>query len=160
MKQKPIIGRPKKDLDLDQFEKMAALGCPMYEIAEFFKMSDDTLRTRVEEISGQTFSVVYKRARAQGNISLRAAQFKKAIEKEDSVMLKWLGMQRLGQTDKSVNLEMQLQVPAIIERLNGEIIELGKLRKDEFNDHRGSGEQLDREAGPVELDSDAKSDRG
>lgn len=157
-KEKPKMGRPKKELDLDQFKKFAAIGCPIVEIADFFKMTDDTLRTRIEEMTGETFSAVLKEARAQGHISIRAKQHQKALE-GDSVMLKWVGMNRLGQSDRAVNVELQLQQPAIIERLTGEIIELGKLRKDEINDSRGGRVELDSQRGPVQFDNNAESDQ-
>lgn len=155
----PKLGRPKKELDLDQFKQWAALGSPVVEIADFFKMSDDTLRRRVEELSGESFAAVLKEARAHGNMQIRAVQHKKAVE-GDSVMLKWVGMNRLGQSDRAINVEMQLQQPAIIERLTGEIIELGKLRRDEFNVDSGRGGfELDAQGGSVSLDNDAQGDQ-
>lgn len=88
-------------------------------------MDADTLALRVKEIYGRRFSEVFKEKKKAGTISLRAAQFQKAIKEKNPTMQIWLGKQYLGQTDK-IDASVQLQRPAIIKKLSGEIEILGK----------------------------------
>lgn len=85
-------GRPPLNLDTEQVEELAKLGCTYDEIAAVLKCSADTLSRR--------YSDVIENGRQRGNESLRRKQFELAM-KGDRVMLIWLGKQRLGQSEKS-----------------------------------------------------------
>lgn len=86
-------GRPKKTIDYETVEKLAALQCTQQEIASFLKVSADTLQ-RDERFCG-----LYKEAIDKGRMSLRRHQWR-ALEAGNSTMLVWLGKQYLGQRDK------------------------------------------------------------
>lgn len=104
------MGRPRKEIDKDQFEKLCYLQCTLSEIASFFSCSEDTIenwakRTYVDDAGkSMTFSEVYKIHSAGGKISLRRWQFKMA--EHNVSMAIWLGKQLLGQRE---NLDMSVE---------------------------------------------------
>lgn len=84
------VGRPRKELDINQIKTLAEIGCTCSEIAAVMSCSENTLRAN--------FCDIIKSGVESGNASLRHHQFKAA--KAGSVaMLIWLGKQRLGQRD-------------------------------------------------------------
>lgn len=97
-------GRPKKNIDKDQFEKLCKLQCTIDEVCGFFEVCPDTLEKWCKKTYGRgmTFSKVFQEKRAGGMISLRKAQFK--LAEKSPAMAIWMGKQYLGQTDK---LEMR-----------------------------------------------------
>ncbi|MGI4871507.1 MAG: hypothetical protein ACRYFX_10050 [Janthinobacterium lividum] len=92
-------GRPAIKINLSEAVKLCHLGCTLREVAGFFECSEDTVQRVIKEERGQTFSEFYDMHSAGGDISLRKAQFQKAIS-GDVKMLIFLGKQRLGQTEK------------------------------------------------------------
>ena len=84
------MGRKPKPIDGEQVFKLARLDCTMQEIADFFGCHVDTIRDR--------FPDELARARAAGKISLRRAQFKRAVQDRSDTMLIHLGKNRLGQS--------------------------------------------------------------
>ena len=93
-------GRPKKDFDIVQFEELCRIQCTEIEIAAVMKIDVDTLNARCKEIYGHTFSDVYAEKREGGKTSLRRAQWKSAIEGNNTAMQIFLGKNMLGQADK------------------------------------------------------------
>ena len=91
-------GRPRKNIDAEQFNKLYGLQCTEEEIAAFFDCSVDTIENFCKREFKMTFSEIYKRKRDYGKISLRRSQWKLA-EKYPSMAI-FLGKQFLGQTDK------------------------------------------------------------
>ncbi len=94
------MGRPKKEFNLKQFEKLCGIQATKSEIAHWFDMSEDTVENKCAEFYQSTFSAIYKKFSEGGKISLRRAQFKKALD-GNVPMLIWLGKQVLGQKDKA-----------------------------------------------------------
>lgn len=93
------MGRPKIQLNWDDFDDLCAKFCTLEEIAGYFDCSADTVEIRVKEQFGCTFSEHYKRKCSPGKVSLRRKQFELAMA-GDKTMLIWLGKQYLGQTEK------------------------------------------------------------
>ena len=86
------MARPKKyNIDVDQVEKLAGLGCTNTEIAAFFGCSKDLI--------GKSYSTNVTKGKENGKIRLRQWQMKSA-QKGNVAMLIWLGKQILGQSDK------------------------------------------------------------
>lgn len=81
------------------FENLCGMWCTEVEIADFFDVDEDTLNTWCKKTYGTTFSETYKKKSSKGNISLRRAQLKTAVEKLNPTMMIWLGRQYLGQRD-------------------------------------------------------------
>lgn len=92
------LGRPFKEIDQEQFEKLCALQCTQVEIADFFKCSVDTVNDWCKRTYGCLYSEIYNKYASIGKISLRRLQWKQA--ENSSRMSIWLGKQYLGQSDK------------------------------------------------------------
>lgn len=87
-------GKTKRIVFDNDVYKLAAMGCTDREIANWFDMSESTLR--------YNFSSVMEKARVNLKQSLRQAQLKLALS-GNAVMLIWLGKNILGQSDTPNN---------------------------------------------------------
>ncbi len=94
------MGRPVKEINWSEFEKLCALQCTLSEIAAWFCCSEDTIERRVEEEYGQTFAEVFSQKKKFGRISLRRTMFQKAQE-GNATLLIWLSKQHLGMKEKT-----------------------------------------------------------
>ena len=92
------MGRPRKEIKKDTFEKLCAMMCTEEELCGFFGISDKTLNRWCRETYGGTFSEIYKNLTADGKISLRRYQFR--LAERSTAMAIFLGKQYLGQRDK------------------------------------------------------------
>ena len=92
-------GRPRTEIDKDQFEKLCGLMCTQEEIADFFRCSPDTISRWCEREYKSGFAETYKKLCMPGKISLRRYQF--ALAKKSAAMAIFLGKNYLGQTDKT-----------------------------------------------------------
>lgn len=92
-------GRPRKEIDKKIFENLCGIQCTQEEICAFLEVSDKTLTAWCKCTYGKSFSEVFSEKRGLGKISLRRAQYEKALE-GNPTMLIWLGRQYLGQVDK------------------------------------------------------------
>lgn len=91
-------GRPFKEIDKAQFEKLCELQCTMPEVMCFFDVSDKTLENWCRRTYDMTFSEVFKIKRQAGMVSLRRAQFR--LAQKSAAMAIFLGKNYLGQIDK------------------------------------------------------------
>ena len=91
-------GRPRIEIDKEQFKSLCGIQCTLAEIASFFKCSDDTIERWCKRELKITFAEAFKKYSASGKISLRRWQFKMA--EHNVSMAIWLGKQWLGQTEK------------------------------------------------------------
>jgi len=91
-------GRPKIEIDWEDFDKLCAIQATLTEIANFLGCSEDTVERRCHEVHGVTFAEHYKNKSAGGKTSLRRKQFQVALG-GNVPMLIWLGKQHLGQKD-------------------------------------------------------------
>ena len=99
MAKKNLGGRPKKyDIDKEQVEKLAALGCTNSEIASFFGCSKDLI--------SKSYSTNVTKGKERGKTRLRQMQWRSA-EKGSVSMQIWLGKQVLGQADKQEITEVK-----------------------------------------------------
>lgn len=99
---KNVGGRPRKEIDWDELAKLCKILCTIEEICSILDIDEVTLNTRIREKGYGGFSAYYKTHSANGKMSLRRVQWKKALEDENTTMQIWLGKQYLGQSD---NLE-------------------------------------------------------
>ena len=110
MASKKKIGRPLKEIDKVQFEKLCNLQCTLLEIAGFFNCSDDTIERWCKRTYKTTFAECCKTFSQGGKIALRRTQFKRA--ERSAAMAIFLGKQYLGQTDKTeMDVNTQIQNP-------------------------------------------------
>lgn len=92
------MARPRKEINIEHFQKLCELQCTLQEIAGFFDVSEDTIERWCKRELKMSFADVFKKYGAKGKISLRRAQFKLA-EKNASMAI-FLGKNYLGQTDR------------------------------------------------------------
>lgn len=90
-------GRPKKEINKEQFESLCNIQCTLTEIASVFSCSEDTIERWCKRTYKMTFAESFKVYSAGGKISLRHTQFNMA--KTNVAMAIWLGKQYLGQRD-------------------------------------------------------------
>jgi len=88
----------KIELDPANVETLASYDCTLEEIANGLGVSADTLERRRKDHPEIADAIV--RGRARIRTSLRKAQLKSAIKDGNPQMLKWMGAQMLGQSDK------------------------------------------------------------
>ncbi len=95
----PKLRGPTEQADFDNFEALLKMQCTLEEVAAFFDCDVKTIQARVEEHYGMKFSQVSSIKRDAGKISLRRAQWNKAIG-GNIPMLIWLGKQYLAQSER------------------------------------------------------------
>lgn len=93
-------GRPRKEIDKIQFEKLCSLQCTLNEIAGVMECSEDTIERWCNRVYDMNFADVYKKYSAAGKMSLRRAQFR--LAEKSAVMAIFLGKNYLGQSDNVV----------------------------------------------------------
>ena len=91
------MGRPLFVVEWDKVDAMAAIDCTQEEIASVLGCDIATLNRASKRERKITFAEYLGQKRLAGNVSLRRAQWKKAVEERDKTLLIWLGKQRLGQ---------------------------------------------------------------
>lgn len=93
-----IVGRGarQKVVPPDDVYRLATMGCTDRDIAEWFDISESTLR--------YNFSSFLQRARSQLKQRLRQAQLKAAFD-GNSALLIWLGKQYLDQREQPINTD-------------------------------------------------------
>ena len=90
------MGRPKKIIDPEQIRSLARLGCTWDEIASVLQIARGTFSARMKE---KKYREAYDRGIAEGNTSLRRAQYDSAVGGNASMLI-WVGKNRLGQADR------------------------------------------------------------
>lgn len=91
------VGRPRKKIDKENFERLCALQCTKAEVAAFFDCGKATIDRFCQATYGTNFENVFAEKRQVGFISLRRAQFR--IAERNAVMAIFLGKNYLGQSD-------------------------------------------------------------
>ncbi len=136
-----VTGRPKKEFSPEQFEALCRMWCTESEICSFFATTDKTLSKWLKRQYKMTFSEAYKKFSEEGNISLRRAQFKSAIDRENVTMQIWLGKQYLGQSEEfHVKAENKMEYDPLssafkeLEEMNGAVDAKLKVQQEATTD--------------------------
>ena len=90
-------GRPRKEIDRLNFEKLCGMQCTLDEISGFFDCSSDTIERWCKREYKEGFADTFKKYSASGKVSLRRCQFK--LAEKSAAMAIFLGKNYLGQTD-------------------------------------------------------------
>jgi len=103
---KETRGRPAhefSDLELEQVKRLAEIQCTVKEIAHVMGCSTDTIKRKYMDTvhAGQS----------EGKIKLRRAQWRNAIEENNTTMQIWLGKNMLGQSDNPVDEDSNQILP-------------------------------------------------
>lgn len=97
-----IVGRDQVVVPPEEVIKLASIGCKDHEIADWFGISNDTLR--------YNFAAELVKGRETLKQSLRRSQIKLALS-GNAVMLIWLGKNLLGQSDNPTNTDDRQPLP-------------------------------------------------
>lgn len=92
------MGRPRKEINWLEVEKLCQLQCTQEEIAWFCDVSLDTIERHCLIEFEATFAEYYKQKKGVGKIALRKAQWQSAIGGNVTMQI-WLGKQLIGQTE-------------------------------------------------------------
>ena len=85
------MGRPRKELDISQFENLCALQCTKAEICAWFDVTDKTLESWCKRTYKMGFSEVFKQKRGKGVISVRRALYQNATQRGNTTaQIFWL----------------------------------------------------------------------
>ena len=95
-------GRPRKEIDKTNFEKLCGLFCTLDEIAGFFDCSEDTIERWCKREYKQSFAEISAKKRGLGKISLRRAGLE--LAKKNAAVHIFYCKNYLGMTD-SVAIE-------------------------------------------------------
>jgi hypothetical protein len=110
------MGRPKKEFDPQEIYQMAKEGCSVDDIATELGCSDNHIYNHYYD--------VFKEGQAAGRRAIHRKQFDKAMD-GDAGMLRWLGANRLGQSDKVHQTNGVQEIEVVIRKPlkadNGEI---------------------------------------
>lgn len=90
-------GRPRKEINRDDFEKLCGIMCTLEEVATFFDCSEDTIERFCKREYKQTFADVSKKKQNLGKISLRRAQFQ--LAKKNATMNIFMSKNVFGMSD-------------------------------------------------------------
>ena len=96
------MGRPRKEIDKTNFEKLCGLFCTLDEIAGFFDCSEDTIERWCKREYKQSFAEISAKKRGLGKISLRRAGLE--LAKKNAAVHIFYCKNYLGMTD-SVAIE-------------------------------------------------------
>ena len=91
------MGRPRIEIDKEEFGKLCAIQRPLTQIAGGCRCSPDTIGKWCKREYNDTFSEVFKKYSSGGKISLRRTQFR--LAEKNTAMAIWLGKQYLGQRE-------------------------------------------------------------
>ena len=92
------MGRPRKEINKVEFEKLCALQCTLEEVCGWFDVQDDTLNKWCKEnYGGMTFSEVFAIKRGSGKIALRRNMMQ--LASKNAIMAIFLAKNWLGMTD-------------------------------------------------------------
>lgn len=111
-----VMGRPRKVIDKEAFQKLCHIQCTQEEIAHFFEVNVDTICDWCKREYGQTYSEIYKIYSDGGKMSIRRIQFK--LAERNTAMAIWLGKQYLGQRDNiDANITELTKVDELLEEI-------------------------------------------
>jgi len=92
------IGRPKKEIDWNEFEKLCFLQCTLEEMSQWLGVSVDSIERKCKEHYGLPFAEVFAKKRVGGLISLRRNLFKQSEYNPACAI--FLAKNLLGMADK------------------------------------------------------------
>lgn len=91
------MGRPRKEINNNEFEKLCGLQCTLEEIAGWFGCSVDTIENWCKRTYNETFSETYKKYSAGGKLSLRRNMLR--LSEKNATMAIFLAKNWLGMSD-------------------------------------------------------------
>ena len=115
-------GRPKKEIDQKEFEKLCGLQCTLEEMCSFFDCDNKTLEKWCVRTYKKNFSEIFAVKRGIGKISLRRAGFE--LAKKNPAVHIFYCKNYLGMTDKqeittaNIDDRTRNEVNSLVESIN------------------------------------------
>ena len=110
------VGRPKSVFNERELKYLCSIHCTLDEIAGFFQLHKDTLTRMIKDEYGITWSAFYEMNSQGSKVGIRRRQIKAAME-GDTAMLKFLGINMLGQKNK-LDFEGEVKVNSWVDLMN------------------------------------------
>lgn len=126
-------GRKKLPIDWEKVGKMIMAGSNGAQVAASLNIDYSTLVRRCDEDLNTNFTDFFNQKREAGNNLLFNKQFEVAM-KGDRGMLIWLGKNRLDQTDKRQNVNVEIRDDRTEEEVLQSIEDLDKTTNDSAYD--------------------------
>lgn len=98
-----IIGRNNVVVPPEEVEQLAGIGMKDTEIADWFGVNDNTLRSNFKDI--------LTKGRTKLKMSLRQAMYKNAVSEMNTTMQIWLSKNLLGMSDSPLDSEANAPLP-------------------------------------------------
>lgn len=95
------MGRPKIQIDIEQFESLMRLHPTIEDAANFFNCSHDVIERFVKDKFSDTFASFREKRAVHTRMSIKRKMIEKALS-GDNTMLIWLSKNMLGMSDKMV----------------------------------------------------------
>lgn len=153
-------GGPKKaEMTEKEVQLMAMFMCPVIEIAAFYDFTERQLYRRFAQ--QPELRAAFDRGRAAGKRAIRLKQFKVAVEDGDVSMLRWLGQNLLGQSNKHTMMAEDLNPASMDDAVDGEFTELFAEIEEELKTDGTLIEHQSPETGtgvPVKVEGPGDSD--
>lgn len=129
------MGRPRKEINNNEFEKLCGLQCTLEEIAGFFDCSPDTIENWCKREYDNTFSDIYKKLSYGGKLTLRRNMLR--LSEKSATMAIFLAKNWLGMTD---NVEIKADtslMQALVDVVQGrqEIAEAEPVSEEELKNY-------------------------
>jgi len=112
-------GRPRSEINQEQFESLCAIHCTLLETCAVLKVTDKTLDKWCKETYGKSFSEVFDIFAANGRASVRRKQFQLAMA-GNVKLLEILGQNLLGQEKRVKNTNVGSLHDEIMRKIHGE----------------------------------------
>lgn len=116
-------GRPKKEVDKEQFEKLCEIQCTKEAISNVLGISERTLYSWCKRTYGAPFADVFNEKREYGLCQIRNALYEVAVKDRNPSLLKYLGDCWLGLSDKSSQTNAGPEIDDEIEAMLAELDE-------------------------------------
>jgi len=108
-KQGIAVGRDNLVIDPQDIQKLAALGCNLKEISDFFGAKPDTIK--------RNFADYIQKGQSELNISLRRAMIHNATQNMNATIQIWLSKNMLGMKDEPTQSDDQKPLPWVERKL-------------------------------------------
>jgi hypothetical protein len=93
------MGRPKVEINWEEFDKLCLIQCTEREIACWFNCSVDTIERRLKSEHNKTFAEYWEEKAGRGKMAVRRKQYELAVS-GSIPMLIWWGKNNLGQAER------------------------------------------------------------
>lgn len=93
------MGRPRVEIDWEEFEKLCQIQCTAEEVAFWFNCSVDTIERNVRRRYKSTFAEIFAQKSVRGKVALRRTLFQIALKGNLGALI-WLSKNHLNMSEK------------------------------------------------------------